>query len=32
MMGHDVQVVLALGISVTLSLVAWGWARWRLRG
>jgi hypothetical protein len=32
MMGHDAQVVLALGISVTLSLIVWGWARRRLRG
>jgi len=31
MIGHDAQVVLALGISVTLSLIAWGWARRRLR-
>jgi hypothetical protein len=30
MMGHHAQVVLALGISVTLSLIAWGWARSRL--
>jgi len=30
-MEHDAQVVLALGISVTLSLIAWGWARRRLR-
>jgi hypothetical protein len=32
MMGHHAQVLLALGISATLSLIAWGWARRRLRG
>jgi len=26
-MGHYAQVVLALTISSTLSLIAWGWAR-----
>jgi hypothetical protein len=31
MIRHNAQVVLALGISVTLSLIAWGWARRRLR-
>jgi hypothetical protein len=30
MMGYDAQVVLALGISVTLSLAAWGWPGGRL--
>ena len=31
-MGHEAQVILALMISTTLSLLAWSWARWRLRG
>ena len=31
-MEHDMQAILALIISATLSPIAWGWARWRLRG
>ena len=31
-MEHDMQAILALIISAALSLIAWGWARWRLRG
>ena len=31
-MGHEAQVILALIISASLSLLAWSWARWRLKG
>jgi hypothetical protein len=29
-MSHSAQVILAIGIAVTLCLTAWGWARHRL--